>query len=105
MRHFSVIQRRLITGFLNNFKLKKLALKLGAIIFFADESSVQTNDSIGKSYSHIGQKPVIKMTGSKAKTKYNFCYFAIKSYAVYNLRCVNERYFIYRFLETNDCVS
>lgn len=47
--------------------IKRQAEKIGAVLFFGDEACAQTHDSNGKSYSPIGQKPIIKINGSKYK--------------------------------------
>jgi transposase len=48
-------------------EIRKLAEKLKATIYFADESCVQTDSFNGKSFSPKGIKPLIKTTGARLK--------------------------------------
>ena len=49
-------------------QIKKRAKKLGAIIYFEDESGIRSDFHAGTTWSPKGQTPVIKVTGARFRT-------------------------------------
>lgn len=48
-------------------KIRKLARKAGASIFFADESAVRSDYHAGTTWAPVGQTPVVRTTGARYK--------------------------------------
>jgi transposase len=56
-----------VRGFLEEKfpRIVRLALKIGADLFFADESGCRANQHHGRTWGLVGQRPVVKSTGQR----------------------------------------